>query len=54
MVAAFHNKDSARATSLKLYTNEVLKAFRERNVALATVKVREISGGKTSQLALAA
>ena len=49
MVAAFHNKDAGRATALKLYTNEVLKAFREKNVALSTVKVREISGGKTSQ-----
>ncbi len=44
-----HNKDAARSTALKLYTNEVIKAFREKNVALSTVKVREISGGKTAQ-----
>jgi len=43
------NKDSARSTALKLYTGEVLKAFREKNVALPTVKVRNISGGKTAQ-----
>lgn len=49
VTAALHNKDAARATALKLYTNEVIKAFREKNVALSTVKVREISGGKTSQ-----
>jgi hypothetical protein len=49
MVAALHNKDANRATALKLYTNEVIKAFREKNVAMGTVKVREISGGKTSQ-----
>ena len=49
MVAALHNKDSNRATALKLYSNEVIKAFREKNVAMATVKTREISGGKTSQ-----
>ena len=48
-VAAFHNKDTGRSTALKLYTNEVIKAFREKNVAMSTVKVREISGGKTSQ-----
>ena len=47
--AVLHNNDAARATALKLYTGEVIKAFREKNVALATVKVREISGGKTSQ-----
>ena len=41
------NKDSARSTALKLYTGEVLKAFREKNIALSTVKVRSISGGKT-------
>jgi len=49
MVAALHNKDAGRATALKLYSGEVIKAFREKNVALATVKSREISGGKTSQ-----
>ena len=49
MVAALHNKDASRSTALKLYTNEVIKAFREKNVAMGTVKVREISGGKTSQ-----
>lgn len=49
VTAALHNKDATRSTALKLYTNEVIKAFREKNVALGTVKVREISGGKTSQ-----
>lgn len=49
MVAALQNKDASRATALKLYSGEVIKAFREKNVAMATVKVREISGGKTSQ-----
>ncbi len=43
------NKDAARSTALKLYTGEVLKAFREKNIALSTVKVRSISGGKTAQ-----
>jgi hypothetical protein len=47
--AVFHNKDANRETALKLYTNEVIKAFREKNVAMSTVKVREISGGKTAQ-----
>ena len=49
VTAALHNKDANRVTALKLYTNEVIKAFREKNVALGTVKVREIMGGKTSQ-----
>ncbi len=49
VTAALHNKDANRATALKLYSGEVFKAFKEKNVALATVKVREISGGKTSQ-----
>jgi hypothetical protein len=49
MIPVLPNKDSARSTALKLFTNEVIKAFREKNVALATVKVREISGGKTAQ-----
>ena len=49
VTAALHNNDANRATALKLYTNEVIKAFREKNVALGTVKVREIMGGKTSQ-----
>lgn len=48
------NKNATRDTALKLYTNEVIKSFREKNVALGTVKSREISGGKTAQLALAA
>jgi len=43
------NKDAARSTALKLYTNEVIKAFREKNVAMETVKSRSISGGKTAQ-----
>ena len=49
VTSMLHNKDAARSTALKLYTNEVIKAFREKNVALSTVKVREISGGKTAQ-----
>jgi len=49
VTAMLHNKDAARSTALKLYTNEVIKAFREKNVALGTVKTREISGGKTAQ-----
>ncbi len=49
MVSVLHNKDAGRSTALKLYSGEVIKAFRERNVAMATVKTREISGGKTSQ-----
>lgn len=48
------NKDASRSTALTLYTNEVIKAFREKNIALGTIKSREISGGKSAQLALAA
>ena len=54
MTAVLHNKDTSRSTALKLYTNEVIKAFREKNVALGTVKVREISGGKTAQFIVTA
>lgn len=43
------NKNATRDTALKLYTNEVIKSFREKNIALSTVKSREISGGKTAQ-----
>ena len=48
-VAAFHNKDTGRSTALKLYTNEVIKAFREKNIGLGLIKNRTISGGKTAQ-----
>jgi len=54
MVATTPNKDATRATALKLYTGEVIKAFREKNIGLGLIKNREISGGKTAQLALAA
>ena len=43
------NKDSGRSTALKLYTGEVIKAFREKNIGLGTIKSRTISGGKTAQ-----
>ena len=49
MVATTPNKDATRATALKLYTGEVIKAFREKNIGLGLIKNREISGGKTAQ-----
>ena len=49
MTATLPNNDAARATALKLYTGEVIKAFREKNIGLGLIKSREISGGKTAQ-----
>lgn len=49
MVATLPNKDAARVTALKLYSGEVIMAFREKNIGLGLVKNREISGGKSSQ-----
>jgi len=49
MIATLPNKDAARATALKLYTGEVIKAFREKNIGLGLIKNRGISGGKTAQ-----
>ena len=43
------NIDANRVTALKLYTGEVIKAFREKNVGLGLIKSRTISGGKTAQ-----
>lgn len=43
------NKDANRATALKLYTGEVLKAFNQKNIALGTVKNRTIQGGSSAQ-----
>ena len=43
------NKNDTRDTALTLYTGEVIKTFREKNVALGTVKSRTISGGKSAQ-----
>ena len=42
MVATLPNKDAARATALKLYTGEVIKAFREKNIGMGLIKNREI------------
>jgi len=47
--AALLNKDAARATALTLYTGEVIKAFREKNIGLGLVSKRSISGGKSAQ-----
>ena len=49
VTAVTPNKSAAQETALKLYTGEVIKAFREKNVALGTIKSRTISGGKTAQ-----
>jgi len=49
MVAQTPNKNATRDTALKLYTGEVIKAFREKNIGLGLIKSREISGGKTAQ-----
>ena len=49
MIATLPNKDTGRSTALKLYTGEVIKAFREKNIGLGLIKNREISGGKTAQ-----
>ena len=49
VTATLPNNDAARLTALKLYTGEVLKAFRERNIALSLVKKRNIVGGKSAQ-----
>ena len=54
VTATLPNKDAARATALTLYTGEVIKAFREKNIGLGLIKNRMISGGKTAQLTLAA
>lgn len=43
------NKNATRDTALKLYTGEVIKAFREKNIGLGLIKNRTISGGKTAQ-----
>jgi len=43
------NKDAGLSTALKLYTGEVIKAFREKNIGLGLIKSRTISGGKTAQ-----
>lgn len=49
MNAVLPNKDAQRATALKLYTGEVIRAFKEKNIGLGLIKSREISGGKTAQ-----
>ena len=49
VIPTYPNKDAARLTAIKLYTGEVMKAFRERNIALSLVKKRNISGGKSAQ-----
>ncbi|OYT57742.1 MAG: hypothetical protein B6U76_00100 [Desulfurococcales archaeon ex4484_217_2] len=49
MIPTLPNKDASRSTSLKLYTGEVIKAFREKNIGMGLIKNREISGGKTAQ-----
>lgn len=49
VVSTLPNKDANRATALTLYTGEVLKAFRERNIGLSLVKKRNIVGGKSAQ-----
>jgi len=49
MTATLPNKDADRSTALKLYTGEVIKSFREKNIGLGLIKSREISGGKTAQ-----
>jgi hypothetical protein len=49
MTATTPNKTALQETALKLYTGEVIKAFREKNIGLGLVKSREISGGKTAQ-----
>lgn len=49
VVSTLPNNDAARATALKLYTGEVMKAFRERNIGLELVKKRNITGGKSAQ-----
>ena len=49
MTATLPNKDAARATALKLYSGEVITAFREKNMGLNLVKNRSITGGKSSQ-----
>ncbi len=49
MTATLPNKDAGRSTALKLYTGEVIKAFREKNIGLGLIKSRSISGGKTAQ-----
>lgn len=49
VVATLPNKDINRATALTLYSGEVLKAFREKNIGLSLVKKRNIVGGKSAQ-----
>lgn len=49
VVATTPNKDAARSTALKLYSGEVIKAFREKNIGLGLIKSRTIAGGKTAQ-----
>ena len=47
--ATLPNKNAGMDTALKLYTGEVIKAFREKNIGLGLIKSRTISGGKTAQ-----
>jgi len=47
--ATLPNKNATRDTALTLYTGEVIKAFREKNIGLGLIKNRTISGGKTAQ-----
>lgn len=49
MVATLPNKDAARDTALKLYSGEVIEAFRKKNIGMSLIKNREITGGKSSQ-----
>jgi len=49
VVATTPSKDAARSTALKLYSGEVIKAFREKNIGLGLIKGRTIAGGKTAQ-----
>lgn len=49
VAATTPNKDASRSTALKLYSGEVIKAFREKNIGLGLIKSRTIAGGKTAQ-----
>ena len=48
MVATTPNKDTSRSTALTLFTGEVIKTFRQKNIAMGLIKNRTISGGKTA------
>lgn len=49
VTATLPNKDANRATALKKYAGEVIASFRQKNIGLNFVKVRDLEGGTSTQ-----